>query len=75
MPNRPRLHIEINDADGRLLAAADIEVVDSSMARASLHVESGHVPMDTRPRLVDAVLDDGNVASCTHLLVAVPLDE
>jgi hypothetical protein len=75
MPNRPRLHIEINDADGRLLAAADIEVVDSSMARASLHVESGHVPMDTRPRLVDAVLDDGNVASCTHLLVAVPLGD
>jgi hypothetical protein len=75
MPHHPRLVIEINDADGRRLAGADIEVVGPSMARASLHVESGHVPMGTRPRLVDAVLDDGNVASCTHLLVAVPLDE
>jgi hypothetical protein len=47
----------------------------SGAAAVGAIVESGHVPMDTRPRLVDAVLDDGNVASCTHLLVAVPLDE
>ena len=73
MPHHPRLVIEINDTDGRRLAAADIEVIGPSMARASLHVESGHIPMGTRPRLVDAVLDEGNVASCTHLLVAVPL--
>ena len=75
MPNHPRFHIEINDADGRRVAFADIELLDSSMARASLHVESGHVPMGARPRLVDAVLDDGNVASCTHLLVAIPLGD
>ena len=39
------------------MAAADIEVVDPSEVRASLHVESGHLPMGTRTRLVDAVLD------------------
>jgi hypothetical protein len=75
MPHHPRLVIEINDTDGRRLAAADIEVIAPSMARASLHVESGHVPMGTRPRLVDAVLDEGNIASCTHLLIAVPLGD
>jgi hypothetical protein len=75
MPNHPRLVVEINDADGRRLAGADIEVVGPSTARASLHVESGHVPMGIRPRLVDAVLDERNVVSCTHLLVVVPLGD
>ena len=47
----------------------------SSEVRASLSVESGHLPAGTRTRLVDAVLDAPEVSSCTHVQVALPLGE
>ena len=74
---RPDGHVYVGDGDG-LTIETDTPGLgrrDSSKAWVSLHVESGHVSMGARPRLVDAVLDDGTVASCTHLLVAVPLGE
>jgi len=64
MTDRARSRISVDDEDGRHVAAADIEVVDSSEVRASLHVESGHLPVGTRTRLVDAVLDTPEVSSC-----------
>ena len=75
MTNRARPQIAINDGDGKLVAAADIEVVDPSMARASLHLESGHLPAGARARLVDAVLDAPEVSSCQHVQVAFPLGD
>ena len=48
MANRARPRIAINDEDGRPVGAADIEVVNPSEARASLHVESGHLPVGSR---------------------------
>ncbi len=75
MTDRSRLDIALNDETGQLVAAADIEMVDSSAARASLHLESGHLPAGTRQRLVDAVLDAPEVNSCKHVQVALPLGE
>ena len=70
MANRARPRIAINDEDGRPVGAADIEVVNPSEARASLHVESGHLPVGSRQRLVDAVLDAPEISSRQHVQVA-----
>ena len=75
MTDRKGPQIALNDGGGKLVAAADIEVVDSSVARASLHLESGHLPAGTRARLVDAVLDAPEVSSCQHVQVAFPLGD
>jgi hypothetical protein len=75
MTDRARSWISVDDEDGRHVAAADIEVVDSSEVRASLHVESGHLPVGTRTRLVDAVLDTPEVSSSEHVQVALPLGD
>jgi hypothetical protein len=75
MANRARPQIAINDEDGRPVAAADIDVVDPSAARASLHVESGHLPVGTRRRLVDAVLDAPEISSRQHVQVALPIGD
>jgi hypothetical protein len=69
-----RRHVAI-DQDGRCLAMADIEpAAESRTARASLHVESGHLPVDTCKRLVDAVLDTPEVRQATHLTAFIPRD-
>jgi hypothetical protein len=75
MANRARPRIAINDEDGRLVGAADIEVVNPWEARASLHVESGHLPVGARRRLVDAMLDAPEISSCQHVQVALPLGD
>ena len=75
MTDRARSRISVDDEDGRHVAAADIEVMAPSEVRASLHVESGHLPVGTRTRLVDAVLDTPEVSSCEHVQVALPLGD
>ena len=75
MTDRARPQIVLNDGEGKLLAAADIKVVDPLVARASLHLESGHLPAGTRARLVDAVLDAPEVSSCQHVQIAFPLGD
>lgn len=75
MPDHARSRIAIDDDHGRPVAAADIEVVEPQIARASLHVESGHLPAGTRERLVDAVLDAPEVRSRRRVQVALPLGE
>ena len=75
MTHRARPQIALNDGEGQLVAAADIQVVDPLVARASLHLESGHLPAGTRARLVDAVLDALAVSSCRHVQVAFPLGD
>ena len=75
MTDRDQPRVSVDDEDGRRVAAADIEVVDRSAVRASLHVESGHIPVGTRARLVDAVLDAPEVSSCQHMQVALPLGD
>lgn len=75
MTDRARAQIAIDDEFGRLVAAADIELIDLVMARASLHVEAGHLPIGTRGRLVDAVLDNPEIRSRQHIQVALPLGD
>jgi hypothetical protein len=75
MANRARPRITINDEDGRLVGVADIEVVNLWQARASLHVESGHLPVGARQRLVDAILDAPEISSRQHVQVALPLGD
>jgi hypothetical protein len=75
MTDHARPRIAIDDENGRPIAAADIEVVDPDMARASLHVEPGHLPRGTRQRLVDAVLDDPEVTSRQQIQMALPLGD
>ena len=67
--------IVIDDADGRPLAVARIDMVDARIARAALHVEPGQLPPGTRSRLVDAVFDDSDVRSRRQLQVTLPLGD
>jgi hypothetical protein len=57
------------------VATADIQFVGQSAARASLHIESGHLPAGTRTRLVDALLDSPEFSTCTHVLMTLPLGD
>jgi hypothetical protein len=75
MTDTARPQIAIDDEFGRPVAAADIELVDLMMARASLHVEAGHVPVGARGRLVDAVLDNPEIRSRQWIQVALPLGD
>jgi hypothetical protein len=68
---RPR-EIEI-EVDGRVAAVADVRrTEDPGVVQSAMHVESGHLPPGTRARLVDAVLDDPEVAAASHLAASMP---
>ena len=68
-------HTEIiRDDDGRRVASAHIEMVEQR-PRASLSVDSGHVPAGTRERLVDAVLDSPEVGATHELTAAIPIGD
>jgi hypothetical protein len=75
MTNTPRLEVAIDDATGRLLATAAIDLADPLIVRATLHIETCHVPPGTRARLVDAVLEVPEVAARSRLQVALPLGD
>lgn len=72
-PAPPR--IVIDGTDGRTLAVATIDLIDLDVARALLHVNPGHHPAGTRSRLVDAVLDDPDVACRRQVQLTVPLGD
>jgi len=67
--------IELVD-DGHVVAVADVEPVDgSTVIRASLHTEAGHLPVGARARLVDAVLDLGETRQHRRLEATLPLGD
>jgi len=67
-------HVAI-DVDGRCLAMAEVEPATATgTARASMHVESGHLPVGTCSRLVDAVLDTPEVRQAVHITAFIPRD-
>ena len=72
-PAPPRIVIEGDD--GRSLAVATIDIIDLDVVRASLHVNPGHLPPGTRARLVDAVLDDPDVACRRRVQFTLPLGD
>ncbi|MGY1594706.1 hypothetical protein ACI79D_22250 [Geodermatophilus sp. SYSU D00708] len=71
--DRPTVHVE---ADGRVLAAAEIEPPDDSgVAHSALHVESGQLPPGTRSSLVDAVLEHPEVDRAQRLVATMPIGD
>ena len=65
-------YITLTD-DNQILAEATIRSATHRPAiHADLHVEAGHLPVGTRTRLVDAVLDLTAAEPETHLRVTLP---
>ena len=48
---------------------------DARVVHSDLHVESGHLPVGTRSRLVDAVLNDPDVDHADRLLATMPIGD
>lgn len=56
-----------------MVAAAQVSVTeDPDVVRSAMHVESGHLPVGARTKLVDAVLEDPQVSAASHLAASVP---
>jgi hypothetical protein len=68
--------VEVSDGE-RVVASAQVETSPDSpdTARASLHAESGHLPVGSRASLVDAVVDLPELHSSTHLEATIPLGD
>ncbi len=65
-------YITLTD-DNQILAEATIRsATHRPSIHADLHVEAGHLPVGTRTRLVDAVLDVTAAEPGTHLQVTLP---
>jgi hypothetical protein len=65
-------YITLTD-EGQVLAEATIRsATHRPSVHADLHVEAGHLPVGTRTRLVDAVLDLTAAEPGTHLQVTLP---
>lgn len=65
-------HITLTEG-GRLLAQATVHSdTGQRSVHVDLHVEAGHLPVGTRTRLVDAVLDQPAAEPGAHLEVNLP---
>jgi hypothetical protein len=73
-PKRDRFQVKISD-DGQVVAVADVQPLEPNVVRASLHAGAGHVPVGTRSRLVDAVLDRSEAGEPRRLEAALPLGD
>jgi len=71
-----RRNVEVSEGD-RIVASAQVTTSpdDPTAARAQLQAESGHLPVGSRARLVDAVLDLPEVQVNPHLEATVPLGD
>jgi hypothetical protein len=68
-------HVELAEG-GHVVAIADVEPLDDpAVIRASLHAEAGHVPVGSRSRLVDAVLDLPETRMRRKLEATLPLGD
>lgn len=64
------------ETDGQTLATAEVHPTGTAgVVHSDLHVESGHLPMGTRSRLVDAVLAHPDVDSADRLVATMPLGD
>jgi hypothetical protein len=66
--------VELRD-HGQVVAAADVQPLDPNIVRASLHADAGHIPVGTRSRLVDAVLDLPEAGERRKLEATLPLGD
>jgi hypothetical protein len=69
-------NVEVTDGE-RVVASAQVDTSPDTpdTARASLHAESGHLPVGSRASLVDAVLDLPELQGGTHLKATIPLGD
>ncbi len=65
-------YITLTDDDHRLAEATIRSATHRPSIHADLHVEAGHLPVGTRTRLVDAVLDLTAAEPGIHLQVTLP---
>lgn len=70
MVSNPQV-VTVEDA-GRLVARATVYADKHQILYAQLHVEAGHLPVGTRTRLVDAVLDQAAVRRAARFTVTLP---
>lgn len=73
-PERNGRQVILSD-DGQVVAAADVQPLDPNVVRACLHAGAGHVPVGTRSRLVDAVLDLSEAKEGRKLEATLPLGD
>jgi hypothetical protein len=71
--DRPTILIQ---TDGQTLATAELHPTGTpGVVHSDMHVESGHVPVGTRSRLVDAVLAHPDVDHADRLVATMPLGD
>jgi hypothetical protein len=76
MTSSPDAHEVRIEVDGQMVAAAEVSRTDDSdVVRSAMHVESGHLPVGSRTKLVDAVLEDPQVSAASHLAASVPIGD
>jgi hypothetical protein len=64
------------EADGRMLAAAEVHLTNRpGVVHSDLHAESGPLPRGTRTRLVDALLEHPEVHHAVRLLATMPIGD
>jgi len=71
VPHDPLL-ITVEDDHQVLAQATGHSDPEHHAVHADLHVEAGHLPVGTRTRLVDAVLDQPTAAPGTRLQLTLP---
>jgi hypothetical protein len=70
---RPTILIQ---TEGRTMATADLHPTGTAgVVHSDMHVESGHLPVGTRSRLVDAVLAHPDVDHADRLVATMPLGD
>lgn len=68
-------HVEIAQ-DGQVVALADVtSLAERGVVRAELHARAGQLPVGTRARLVDAVLDVAEAGDGSKLEATIPLGD
>jgi hypothetical protein len=68
-------HVQVAE-DGEVVAFADVEPLeDRTVVRAALHARAGHLPIGTRTRLVDAVLEVPETRRGTRLEATLPIGD
>jgi hypothetical protein len=71
--DRPTIRIQ---TDGHTLATAELHPTGTTgVVHSDMHVESGHLPVGTRTRLVDAVLAHPDVDHADRLVATMPLGD
>jgi hypothetical protein len=61
--------------DGRMVAFATVTTTDQDELFANVHIEPGHVPVQTRSALVDALMSFAGSDHARHLSLVMPMGD